>query len=307
MSPTADMSSTNNSVFRGAWTALVTPMRDGGIDVAALKALVDDQIENGIHGLVPCGTTGESPSLSHAEHVEVVRVVSEAARGRVPILAGAGSNSTREAIALAQACREFGVAGTLQITPYYNKPEQEGLLAHFGAIADAVDLPIIVYNVPGRTGCDIKPQTLAALTKQSPAVVGVKEATADMIRAAEVREQCGPDFAILSGDDFTVLPLLAVGGDGVISVGSNVAPAMFARLCDAAAEGRWDEARTLHYQLLPLCRALFTVSNPIPVKTALTLLGRCTPEIRLPLQPLPEPSPHRDRLRRELVTLELLK
>ncbi len=301
------MSSSNASVFRGAWTAIVTPMRDGGIDVPALQALVDSQIAGGIHGLVPCGTTGESPTLSHAEHVEVVRVVVEAARGRVPILAGAGSNSTREAVELAGACKELGVAGTLQITPYYNKPEQSGLIGHFSAIADAVDLPIIVYNVPGRTGCDIKPETLAALAKAKPAVVGVKEATGDMIRASAVREHCGPDFAILSGDDFTLLPLLAVGGDGVISVGSNLAPGMFARLCDAAAANRWDEARGLHYQILPLLRALFAASNPVPVKAAMAMLGKCTPQTRLPLQPLADDSPLRERLKRELETLELWK
>lgn len=301
------MSSNNASVFRGAWTAIVTPMRDGGIDVAALQGLVEDQIAGGIHGLVPCGTTGESPTLSHAEHVKVVRVVRDAAAGRVPILAGAGSNATNEAIELAAACKELGVDGTLQITPYYNKPGQDGLIGHFSAIAAAVDLPIIVYNVPARTGCDIKPETLATLSTTVPAVVGIKEATGDMIRAAEVREQCGPDFAILSGDDFTLLPLLSLGGDGVISVGSNLAPNLFSRMCDAAEQGRWDEARAIHYQVLPLLRALFAASNPVPVKTAMAMLGRCTAETRLPLQPLPEDSPLRARLRRELETLELWK
>lgn len=301
------MSSSNASVFRGAWTALVTPMRDGKVDVPALQALVEAQIAGGIHGLVPCGTTGESPTLSHPEHVEVVRVVVAAAAGRVPVLAGAGSNATREAIDLARSCKDLGVAGTLQITPYYNKPGQDMLVAHFSAIAEAVDLPIIVYNVPGRTGCDIKPETLARLAQSTPAVVGVKEATGDMIRAAEVREQCGPDFAILSGDDFTLLPLLALGGDGVISVGSNLAPNLFARMCEAAAAGRFDEARALHYQVLPLLRALFGASNPVPVKTAMAMLGNCTPETRLPLQPLPDDSPLRASLRRELETLELWK
>lgn len=301
------MTSSSASVFRGAWTALVTPMRDGKVDAAALQALVETQIKQGIHGLVPCGTTGESPTLSHGEHVEVVEIVTKKAAGRVPILAGAGSNSTTEAIDLAKICSKLGVAGTLQITPYYNRPEPEGLIAHFGAIAEAVDLPIIVYNVPSRTGCDIGPETLAELAKRTPQVVGVKEATASMVRTSEVREQCGPDFAILSGDDFTVLPLMALGGNGVISVGSNVAPGLFARMCEAAEAGRWDEARTIHYQLMPLCRALFTKSNPIPVKTAMAMLGHCAPEIRLPLQMLPEDAPERARIQKELESLELWK
>src|SRR5688572_745955 len=192
-------------MFRGAFTALVTPFRDGRVDDAALVRLVEDQIAGGINGLVPCGTTGESPCLSYAEHIHVIEVVMRAAKGRVPVLAGSGSNCTREAIELSRACKELGVAGTLQITPYYNKPTQEGLAAHFTEIADAVGLPIVLYNVPGRTGVDLLPETLAKLAKHS-LVVGVKEATADMIRASRVRELCGPDFALLSGDDFTVLP-----------------------------------------------------------------------------------------------------
>jgi len=301
------MSSSNASVFRGAWTALVTPMRDGAIDVPALQGLVEQQIAGGIDGLVPCGTTGESPVLSPTEHVSVVRTVVDAVRGRVPVLAGAGSNCTREAVELAAECKALGVAGTLQITPYYNKPEQDGLIGHFQAIASAVDLPIIVYNVPGRTGCDIVAPTLARLAASTPAVVGVKEATASMARAAEIREQCGPDFAILSGDDFTVLPLMSLGGDGVISVISNLAPALMSGLCAAAAADRWAEARALHYQLLPLCRTLFRAANPIPAKAAMAMLGMCTAEIRLPLQPLPADSPILAELRRELETLELLK
>ena len=202
-------------MFRGAYTALVTPMRDGRVDTDALEKLVEDQIAGGIHGLVPCGTTGESPSLSHAEHIHVVEVVMQAVRGRVPVLAGAGSNSTREAIELARACKELGVQGTLQITPYYNKPTQDGLVAHFSEIADAVGLPIVVYNVPSRTCVDLLPETAARLA-QYPLLVGIKEATACMIRASRLRELCGPDFAMLSGDDFTIMPFMAVGGDGVI-------------------------------------------------------------------------------------------
>lgn len=289
--------------FEGAYTALVTPMRGDGIDVEALERLVEQQIAGGIHGLVPCGTTGESPTLSHAEHLQVVKLVIAAARGRVPVLAGAGSNSTQEACDLARACRDLGADGTLQITPYYNKPTQAGLVAHFTAIAEASGLPMVLYNVPSRTGCDIEPATLATLAKH-PLVAGVKEATGDMTRAARIRELCGEGFALLSGDDFTVLPFLAVGGNGVISVGSNLVPRLFSRMCRAAAEGRWDEARALHYRQLPLSRALFSITSPEPVKAAMAMLGRCEPTIRLPLLPLPEDHPTRAELRRVLDSLE---
>lgn len=289
--------------LEGAYTALVTPMRGDGIDVAALERLVEDQIAGGIDGLVPCGTTGESPTLSHAEHLQVVRIVIEAARGRVPVVAGAGSNSTQEACDLARACKELGATATLQITPYYNKPTQSGLVAHFTAIAEASGLPMVVYNVPGRTCVDLEPVTLARLAEH-PLVIGVKEATADMHRAARIRELCGEGFSLLSGDDFTVLPFLAVGGDGVISVGSNLFPGLFARMCRAARESRWDEARALHYKQLPLSRALFSVTSPEPVKAAMAMLGRCEPTIRLPLLPLPDDHPTRAELRRVLETLE---
>jgi 4-hydroxy-tetrahydrodipicolinate synthase len=289
--------------LEGAYTALVTPMRGAGIDTEALERLVEAQITGGIDGLVPCGTTGESPTLSHAEHLQVVEIVVRAARGRVPVLAGAGSNSTREACDLARACKQLGADGTLQITPYYNKPTQSGLVAHFTAVADASDLPVVVYNVPGRTCCDIEPATLARLCEH-PRVVGVKEATGDMTRAARIRELCGEGFSLLSGDDFTLLPFLAVGGNGVISVGSNLYPGLFARLCRAAAEGRWDEARALHYRQLPLSRALFSVTSPEPVKAAMAMLGKCEPTIRLPLLELPPDHPTRAELRRVLDTLE---
>jgi 4-hydroxy-tetrahydrodipicolinate synthase len=291
-------------MFRGAYTALVTPMRDGRVDDAALERLVDAQIEGGIHGLVPCGTTGESYALSHAEHVHVVEVVVRAARGRVPILAGAGSNSTKEAIELARACKELGVAGTLQITPYYNKPTQAGLIAHFSAIASGAGLPMVLYNVPGRTCVDLEPATLAELCKNG-LVVGVKEATADMDRAARIRELCGDDFDLLSGDDFSLLGFLAMGGNGVISVGSNVVPSIFSELCDCAARGDFETARRLHYRHLPLTRALFSTTSPIPVKAAMAMLGRIAPEIRLPLVAMGESDPAFGELRRALQNLEL--
>jgi 4-hydroxy-tetrahydrodipicolinate synthase len=291
-------------MFRGAYTALITPFRQGEVDEAALRRLVEAQIAAGIDGLVPVGTTGESPTLTHPEHIRVIEIVADAAAGRVPVVAGAGSNCTSTAIEFSRECKRIGVAGTLQITPYYNKPTQDGLYAHFVAIAEASGLPTVVYNVPGRTSSDLLPDTVARLARHE-LVVGIKEATADMVRASELRELCGPSFDLLSGDDATLLPFLAVGGDGVISVGSNVAPQLFVRLCSAARAGRWDEARDLHYRHLPLTRALFCVANPIPVKTAMAKLGKCAPEIRPPLQLLADDSPQLAELEAQLRNLEL--
>jgi 4-hydroxy-tetrahydrodipicolinate synthase len=291
------------AIFRGALTALITPFREGRIDEKALTALVDEQIAAGIDGLVPCGTTGESPTLSHAEHVRVVEIVMRAADGRVPVLAGAGSNSTREAIDLTRACKELGVTGTLQITPYYNKPPQAGLVRHFTAIADAVGLPMVVYNVPGRTGVDLQPETVAELARHEM-VRGIKEATGDMDRLSRIRELVseakGDGFDLLSGDDFTLLPFLAAGGHGVISVVSNVVPKLIANLCEAAAKGDVAAALRLHDQHIPLTRALFRESNPIPIKAAMSYLGRCENEPRLPLRALEPDSPLADALREAL-------
>ncbi len=294
-------------MFRGAYTALITPMRDGLVDEAALAALVERQIAGGVHGLVPCGTTGEASTLSHDEHLRVVAITVERARGRVPVLAGAGANDTHKAIELALACKRLGAAGTLQVTPYYNKPTQAGLVAHFSAIAERSGLPVVVYNVPGRTGCDLLPETVAELARH-PGIVGIKEATGDMNRAARLRELLAErrDFDLLSGDDFTVFPFLALGGHGVISVTSNIAPEWVAHLCDAAAAGQWDHARALHDRHYPLARALFTVSNPIPVKAAAALLGLCGPELRLPLTPLAPDSREGKSLADTLRTLGLL-
>jgi len=275
-------------MFRGAYTALVTPLRAGNpdaLDEPAIVRLAEQQIAGGIHGLVPCGTTGEASTLSLREHVRVVELTVQAAAGRVPVLAGAAANDTQKAIELARACKQVGAAGTLQVTPYYNRPTQAGLIAHFVAIAEASDLPVVVYNVPGRTGVDLLPETVATLARH-PRIVGIKEATGDMVRIARIRELLGEahsGFDLLSGDDFTLLPFLALGGHGVISVTSNVAPRWISALCDAAAAGQWDEARTWHYRQLPLARALFGQPSPIPVKSALALLGRCAPDMRLPL------------------------
>jgi len=290
-------------MFKGAMTAIVTPMRDGTVDEVALRALVDEQIAAGIDALVPAGTTGEGATLTPNEHVRVVKVTVEAARGRVPVIAGAGSNSTQKAIDLSLAAREAGADGLLQVTPYYNKPTQEGLVRHFEAIAKAVPLPTIVYNVPGRTSCDLLPDTVARLA-EIPQVVGIKEATASMLRAEQILARTKDRIAVISGDDFTIMPLLAVGGRGVISVVSNVLPADVAEMCDAAEEGRWDRARELQYKILPLCEALFLESNPIPVKAALAMMGRIPDEIRPPLYPMS--APVRDKLRAVLGSFGLL-
>jgi 4-hydroxy-tetrahydrodipicolinate synthase len=294
-------------MFRGAYTALITPLRHDRLDEPALVRLVEQQLSAGIDGLVPCGTTGEASTLSMSEHLRVVELTVQTAAGRVPVLAGAAANDTRKAVELARACKQLGVAGTLQVTPWYTKPTQDGLVAHFSAIAEASELPVVVYNVPGRTGVDLLPETVATLARHKH-IVGIKEATGDMVRASRIRELLGPDdrFTLLSGDDFTLLPFLALGGHGVISVTSNVAPAWISTICRAAAAGRWDEARTWHYKQLPLARALFGQPNPIPVKSAMALLGRCSAEMRLPLISIDPHSRDGQALSDALQTLGLL-
>jgi len=269
-------------MIEGAMTALVTPMRDGAVDKKALAALVEEQIAAGIDGLVAVGTTGESATLAPKDHIAVVEHVVQVTNKRVPVIGGAGANSTAEAIHLSTACREVGVDGLLHVTPYYNKPTQEGLYQHFKAVTEAARLPVILYNVPGRTSCDLLPETIERLAKVDD-IVAVKEATGNMVRATEIIERCGDRIAVLSGDDFTTFTLLAIGGRGVISVVSNVAPAWMADMWDAAVAGDWDKARALHFRLQPLTRVLFAEANPIPVKAALALAGKIGPEIRLPL------------------------
>lgn len=269
--------------FTGAYTALVTPFRNGQVDEDAYRAHIEWQIEQGINGLVPCGTTGESATMSHAEHKRVIGICVDQVRGRVPVLAGAGSNNTIEAIELARHAKEAGADGILLITPYYNKPSQEGLINHFKAIAAEVDMPTIVYNVPSRTGVNLLPATVRRLQQEIPCVLGIKEATGSMAQASDIIELCGPEFQLLSGDDFTVLPFLSLGGRGVISVVSNIVPAKMAALCQAWARGDMASARALHYALMPLSRAMFLEVNPVPAKTALALMGRFQMEVRLPL------------------------
>lgn len=270
-------------MFRGALTALVTPFKNGSIDEDAYRRLIEWQIEQGIHGLVPCGTTGESATLSHAEHKRVISICVDQVKGRVPVLAGAGSNNTSEAVELTRYAKESKADGALLITPYYNKPTQEGLIAHFKAIAAEVSMPFVVYNVPGRTATNLLPETLAEMRRTISEVIGVKEATADLTQISKVLELCGRDFLVLSGDDFTVLPTLAIGGVGVISVVSNIKPAAMSDLVNAFNQGDLSKARDIHFELAPLCRAMFMRTNPIPAKTALHFMGRLGLELRLPL------------------------
>lgn len=270
----------------GAFTALVTPFKNGKIDEEKYRELIEWQIQEGINGLVPCGTTGESATLSHEEHQSVIRICIEQTKGRVPVVAGAGSNNTQEALGLARFAKQAGADAILLITPYYNKPTQEGLFAHFKVITDEVAIPTVAYNVPGRTGVNILPATIARMYKELPNLIGIKEATANLCQISDMLELCDKDFILLSGDDFTVLPTLAIGGKGVISVASNVAPRQFAQLCAAYFAGDMAKAMQLHYDLAPLCRACFLETNPVPVKTALGMLGKLSPEVRLPLVPL---------------------
>ena len=286
-------------MFKGAFTALVTPFKNGMVDEETFRQHVERQIELGIHGLVPCGTTGESATLSHEEHEAVIKMCVEQTRGRVPVIAGAGSNNTTEAISLSLCAKKAGADAVLHITPYYNKPTQEGLYQHFKAIGEAAGLPVIMYNVPGRTGCNLAPETVARIARDVPAVVGIKEATANMTVASNIIEQCGPDFCVLSGDDFTVLPAMSLGAKGVISVTANVVPDKMAALCNAVFAGDYAEARRLHYELEPLNRAMFLETNPIPAKIAMSMLGLMSAELRLPLVPL---QPQNEAALREILT-----
>jgi len=273
--------------FEGSMVAVVTPFKDGRLDEEAFRNLIEWHIASGTDVIVPCGTTGESATLTHEEHDRVIEMTVEFANGRVPVLAGTGSNSTSEAIRLTKHAKEAGADGALLITPYYNKPTQQGLYEHYKAIAEAVGFPMILYNVPGRTGLNMLPETVARLS-EIDVIVGVKEATGSLRQASEIIALCNDSFAVLSGDDFINFPLLAVGGKGMISVTANVVPQDLASLYDAWAAGDVAKARELHYKTLPLHTAMFYETNPIPVKTALYKMGKVGPEFRLPLCPLSE-------------------
>jgi 4-hydroxy-tetrahydrodipicolinate synthase len=272
-----------NPIFTGSFVALVTPFRNGKVDEAKLRELVEMHAANGTDGLVPCGTTGESPTLSHDEHKRVVEIVVEAARKRMKILAGTGSNSTSEAIELTRHAEKAGADGALVVNPYYNKPTQEGLYRHFRAVAESVALPIVVYNIQSRTAVNIETATMSRLVKDVTNIKGVKEASGSLDQMSQVIAACGPGFAVLSGDDNLTLPLMAVGGHGVISVIANILPRETADMVHAALENDIKRARELHYRLFPMARAAFLETNPIPIKEAMAMAGMLEPEFRLPM------------------------
>ncbi|MDC4206795.1 MAG: 4-hydroxy-tetrahydrodipicolinate synthase [Candidatus Manganitrophus sp.] len=269
-------------MFHGSIVAIVTPFKKGKVDEKTFGELIDFHLRSGTHGIVPCGTTGESATLSHEEHKRVVELAVKMAGGRIPVIAGTGSNSTEEAIAFTRHAKAAGAAGALLITPYYNKPTQEGLYQHYKAVAKAVDLPLVLYNIPGRTGVNMLPATVARLMEFDN-IIGIKEGTGSLQQISDLVQLCGERLVILSGDDFTALPTMAVGGKGVISVTANIAPADMAQMIEAAARGDYGRARKLHDQLYPLHQVMFVETNPIPVKAALALMGKCADEVRLPL------------------------
>jgi 4-hydroxy-tetrahydrodipicolinate synthase len=295
---------TMRSTFQGSIVAMVTPFRSGRVDETKIRELVEMHVASGTDAIVPCGTTGESPTLSHDEHKRVVEVVVEAAQGRIPVIAGTGSNATAEAIDLTSHAKRAGASAALMVSPYYNKPTQEGLYRHFRAVAEAVDLPIIVYNIQGRTAVNIETPTLERLARDCPTIVGVKEASGSLDQMTQVILACGPDFTVLSGDDNLTLPLMAVGGRGVISVIANIVPRETAEMTHAALAGDWKLARDLHLRLYPLARAMFVETNPIPVKEAMAMMGTIEPEFRLPLCRMADAN--RERLRAVLTQHGLL-
>jgi 4-hydroxy-tetrahydrodipicolinate synthase len=272
-------------MFKGSIVAVITPFKNGQVDEEAYRELMEFHIENGTSAIVPCGTTGESATLSMAEHNRVIDIAVEAVNKRVPVIAGTGGNSTSEAIELTAHAKKAGADATLQVTPYYNKPTQEGLYRHFKAIADQVPLPQVLYNVPSRTSVNMLPETVARLA-DLPEIVAVKEASGDLGQMAEIMQLCGDKMTLLSGDDNLTLPILSIGGKGVISVVANIVPADTAAMVRAWEDGDPVKARELFYKLLPLCKAMFYETNPIPVKTAMAMIGKTTDEMRLPLSPM---------------------
>jgi 4-hydroxy-tetrahydrodipicolinate synthase len=269
-------------MFRGSIVAIVTPFRNGKVDEKALGDLIEWHIRQGTNAIVPCGTTGESATLDYEEHHRVIKFTVEAVNKRVPVIAGTGANATDETIMITKEAKKSGADAALVVAPYYNKPTQEGLYRHYKAVAEAVRIPIVLYNVPGRTAVNILPSTVARLAEIKN-IVALKEATGDMKQASEVIRLCGNKITVLSGDDFTTLPLMALGGKGTISVSANVAPKLVSQMCAMWLNGKFDEARKIHYKLEPLNAAMFIETNPIPVKTALAMMGKIKEEFRLPL------------------------
>jgi 4-hydroxy-tetrahydrodipicolinate synthase len=290
-------------MFSGSIVAIVTPFRNGKLDERAFGDLIEWQIANGTNGIVPCGTTGESATLTHDEHHRVVRLTVEVAKGRVPVIAGTGSNSTDEAISLTRHAKDAGADGALLITPYYNKPTQEGLYRHYKAVAEAVDMPLVLYNIPGRTGVNMLPATVARLAVMK-SIVGIKEGSGSVQQASDIAQTCGDRLTVLSGDDPLTLPMMAVGAKGVITVTANVMPKEMAQLVASFQAGRIDEARRIHFALSALFAALFYETNPIPVKEALGMMGKIDPELRLPMCAMS--ADNRNQLTRVLKEMRLI-
>jgi 4-hydroxy-tetrahydrodipicolinate synthase len=272
-------------MFEGSFVALVTPFKNGILDEEGLRKNVQFQIENGTHGLVPCGTTGEAPTLTEEEHARVVEIVVKESGGRIPVIAGTGSNSTQKTIANTQRAKDQGVNGALVVSPYYNKPTQEGLYQHFHSVASEADLPLILYNIPGRTGVNIEPETIARLSKLKQ-IVGVKEASGSLDSVSAIRSLCDEEFIVLSGDDSLTLPMMAVGSKGVISVIANIVPRDLSRMVESFLNGEISQSRELHQKLFPLTKAMFVETNPIPIKTAMDLVEMPAGGVRLPLAPM---------------------
>jgi len=292
-------------MFKGSMVAIVTPFKNGKVDEKKNGELIEFQIKNGTCAIVPCGTTGESATLSFQEHERVIEITIEQVKKRIPVIAGTGSNSTQEAIMLTRHAAQAGADASLQVSPYYNRPTQKGLYEHFKAIADSVDIPIILYNIASRTGVNIEPETIAKLAEDCKNIVGVKEASGNLDQMSRIKSLCPQNFALISGDDSLTLPLLSIGGRGVISVVANIVPRDVADMVSEFERGNLQKARALHYKLLPLIKAVFLETNPIPVKTAMGLLKMCEPDLRLPMCPM---SPENlEKLKTALKEYGLLK
>lgn len=291
-------------MFRGSIVALVTPFKNNKVDEKKLKELISWHIKEGTDGIVPCGTTGESTTLSWAEHERVVEICVEVANKKLPVIAGTGSNSTEEAIMLTKHAAKIGVDGSLQVSPYYNRPTQKGLYLHFKSIAESVDIPIILYNIASRTGVNIEPETMAKLANDCKNIIGVKEASGNLDQMSRIKALCPENFILLSGDDSLTLPILSIGGKGIISVVANIVPRDVKNMVLAFEKGNIKEARRLHYKLLPLIKAIFIETNPIPIKTAMGILKLCAPQLRLPMSPIGEEN--YEKLRKALKDYKLI-
>jgi 4-hydroxy-tetrahydrodipicolinate synthase len=290
-------------MFKGSIVAIVTPFKNNKLDEKALTDLIEWHISEGTNAIVPCGTTGESATLEYDEHYRVIELTVQVVKGRVPVIAGTGANSTSETVMMTEKARSIGADGALLVVPYYNKPTQEGLYRHYRTVAESVDIPIVLYNVPGRTALNMLPRTVERLADLKN-VVAIKEATGDMAQVSEIIDLCGDRITVLSGDDFTTFPLIVLGGKGTISVSANVAPADLSAMCKAANEGNIEEARRLHYKLEPLNKGMFIETNPISVKTALSLMGKIEEEMRLPLCAMAEAN--REKLKNILINYGLI-